>query len=81
MSRRCFTWIVETTAVPARYSVPSSVATPAQRPSSSSSRVTRWPQSTVPPWSARYPVRAAVSCPDPPTGIDQLRCWRPNVCA
>ena len=26
-------------------------------------------------------MSAAVSCPEPPIGTDQLRCWRPNVCA
>ena len=73
-------WIVDTTAVPARYCSPSSVSTPVQRPSSISRRATRRPQWMVLPRSSRYPVIAAVRLADPPTGMDQLRCWRPKVC-
>ena len=48
ISSRCLTWIVETTASRAVKRSPSSVSTPAQRPPSTSSRVTRCRHTTRP---------------------------------
>ena len=54
MSSRCLTWIVETTASRAVQRSPSAVSTPAQRPPSTSSRVTRRSHTTVPPCSSMH---------------------------
>ena len=74
-----FTWIVESTAVRAMKRSPSSVTTPVQRPSSSTSSDTTRSHRIVAPWSSRNPTSACVSAPEPPRGIDQLRPWRPKM--
>src|SRR6266852_5813783 len=69
--------MVESTALPARYELPSLHSTPAHFPFSTISRFTHLLVRTTPPCASIKRASAWVNCPDPPLGMGRPECcWR-----
>ncbi len=75
---RCLTWIVDSTALAARYRSPAAVSTPAHRPRSRTSAVTRVSVRMTPPWLSITRASAVGSAAEPPLGSVQLCRCLPN---